>query len=190
MNNNSINIRTRPPLQQRVDPVPHPSAPAGRRRAYCEAMRDLSMAVRAAGAPNDPLIVNLRALHVFPSVSSERRWAELLQQLGHYQKCRPTGNRRATVLRDQDLILLALYRLVFPKATAAEINAFLFRANYGSVLFRFYSPSQITEAENRLGLTRKAGSTTAFQAGLEINRLKRWCYWATGGHESEELMYI
>ena len=156
MNNNSINIRTRPPLQQRVDPVPHPSAPAGRRLAYCEAMRDLSMAVCAAGALNDPLIVN--------------------QRLRHYRKCRPTGNRRATVLRNQDLILLALYWLVFPKATAAEINAFFFRANYGSVLFRFYLPSQITEAENQLGLTRKAGSTTASQAGLEINRLKRWCY--------------
>ena len=74
MNNNSINIRTRPPLQQRVDPVPHPSAPAGRRLAYCEAMRNLSMAVRAAGKSNNPLIINLRALHVFPSVSSERRW--------------------------------------------------------------------------------------------------------------------
>ena len=93
MNNNSINIRTRPPLQQRVDPVPHLSVPAGRRLIYYEAMRALSMVVRAAGASNDPLIVNLRALHVFPSVSSERRWAELLQRLGHYQKCQPTGNR-------------------------------------------------------------------------------------------------
>jgi hypothetical protein len=36
--------------------------------------------------------------------------------------CRRTGNDRATVLRDQDLLLLALYRITFPKATAAEIN--------------------------------------------------------------------
>ncbi|EJK43907.1 hypothetical protein THAOC_37602 [Thalassiosira oceanica] len=171
------NIRTRPPLQQRVDPVPHPSAPAGRRLAYCEAMRDLTMAIRAAGASNNPLVVHLRGMHLLPSQRSERRWAGLLQRLGHYRKCRPTGNNRATVLRDENLILIALYRIVFPKATAAEINAFLFRANYGNVAFRFYSPSQITEAEDRLGLTRKAGSTTAFQAMLEINRLKRWCYW-------------
>ena len=81
------------------------------------------------------------------------------------------------MLRDHDLILLALYRIAFPKATAAEINAFLYRANFGNVMFRFYSPSQISEAEKRIGLSRKKGSIIAFQALLPVNRLKRWCYW-------------
>merc|ERR1719282_1100911 len=30
-----------------------------------------------------------------------------------------------------------------------------------SVMFRFYSPSQISEAEKRIGFSRKKGSTTA-----------------------------
>ena len=169
-------VPQRPPLQQRVPPAPHPSGP-GRRNGYSEAMRELVMTVRAIGSSNDPLITHLRALRVFPSKRTERRWVNLVNQLGHFRKCRHTGNDRATVLRDHDLILLALYRLAYPKATAAEINAFLFRANFGNLMFRFYDPSQISKAEKRIGLTRKVGSTTAYQAMLPINRQKRWCYW-------------
>jgi len=88
-----------------------------------------------------------------------------------------TGNNRASVFRDHNLLLLALYRIAFPKSNAAEINAFLYRANYGSLDFRFYSSSQITEAEQRIGLTTKKGSTTAYQALLPINKQKRWMYW-------------
>ena len=73
--------------------------------------------------------------------------------------------------------MLALYRVIFPKASAAEINAFLFRVNYGDPFFRFYTNSQITYAEQRIGLTRKRGSTTAFQAYLPINLRKRCIYW-------------
>ena len=34
-----------------------------------------------------------------------------------------------------------------------------------------------TKAETRLGLTKKSGSTTAYQAYLPINLQKRWMYW-------------
>ena len=84
---------------------------------------------------------------------------------------------RATVLRDHDQILLSLYRVAFPKATAAEINAFLYRCNYGSLIFRFYSSSQISECKKRIGFTRKRGSMTTYQALLPRNVRKRWCYW-------------
>ncbi len=60
---------------------------------------------------------------------------------------------------------------------AAEVNAFLYQANYGNIHFRFYSPSQITKAEIRIGLYRKKGSTTAYQALLPINRQKCWMFW-------------
>ena len=169
-------IPQRPPLQQRTPPTPHPSGP-GRSNGYSKEMRELIMTVRAIGLSNDPLITHLRALRVFPSMRTEQRWVDLVDQLGHFRKCRHTENDRATVLRDHDLILLALYRLAYPKATAAEINAFLFRANFGNLMFRFYDPSQISKAEKRIGLTRKVGSTTAYQAMLPINRQKRWCYW-------------
>ena len=38
-------------------------------------------------------------------------------------------------------------------------------------------PSQICEAEKIIGLTRKRGSTTAYQALRPINRQKRWMFW-------------
>ena len=44
-------------------------------------------------------------------------------------------------------------------------------------MFRFYHPLQISTAESRIGLTRKVGSTTAYQAMLLVNCQKRWCYW-------------
>ena len=96
---------------------------------------------------------------------------------GHFRQCRRTGNAFATVLRDHDLLLLALYRITFPKATSAEINAFLYRANYGDHTFHFFSPLQISENETRIGLTRKWGSTTAYQALQPINKNKRWIFW-------------
>jgi hypothetical protein len=43
--------------------------------------------------------------------------------------------------------------------------------------FRFYSPSQISEAEKLIGLTQKRGSTTAYQALRPINSQKRWTFW-------------
>ena len=76
---------------------------------------------------------------------------------------RKRGKKR-TKLRGKDLMRLALYRVLFPKARAAEINAALYRFNYGNPFFSFFSKSQISNAEARLGLTRKRGSTTAYQA--------------------------
>ncbi|KAL7525153.1 LOW QUALITY PROTEIN: hypothetical protein ACHAXR_000880, partial [Thalassiosira sp. AJA248-18] len=135
------------------------------------------MAIRQMGESHNPLIENLRMQHFYPALVTEDRWQSLLNNLGHYRKCRHTGNKRATVLRDHDLILLALYRVAFPKANHAEINAFLYRCNYGNIDFRFYCPSQITICEQHIGLTRKVGSTTAYQALLPRNKRKRWCYW-------------
>ena len=135
------------------------------------------MAVRDAGLSEHPVFEQFRDVHLYPSLDTEDRWSDLFAGFGHYRHCRRTGNARAHVLRDHDCLLLALYRVAFPKATAAEINAFLYRANFGNTLFRFYSPSQISMCEQRIGLSKKRGSTTAFQALLPINKLKRWCFW-------------
>ena len=122
-------------------------------------MSELVMTVRAIGSSNE---IHLHASEgsagIRPSKRTEQRWVDLVNQL---------------VLRDHDLILLALYRLACPKATAAEINAFLFRANFGNLMFRFYNPSQISKAEKRIVLVRKVVSTTAYQAMLPIIRQKR-----------------
>ena len=135
------------------------------------------MALRKTGESSNPIFEQLRVLKVCPSKRSEYRWQNLLDTHGHTKPCQRSGNNRATVFQNHDLFLLALYRIAFPKTTAAEINAFLYRANYGSITFRFYSNSQVTEAEQRIGLTRKRGSTTAYQALLPVNKQKRWMFW-------------
>ena len=61
-------------------------------------------------------------------------------------------------------MLLALYRFSLPKATQAEVSAFLAIMNGHDSMYVSYSPSQITRAEDVLNLTRKRGSTSAFQA--------------------------
>jgi hypothetical protein len=171
-----MSFRIRPPLQSRRSNAPHPSA-GGRGTGYDQTMRELVLAIHNSGNSNDPFVQNLRQQHLIPSLRSEYRYSALNATHGHVRACRRTGNNRATVLRGHDIFFLALYRIVFPKATAAEVNAFLYRANYGNLHFRFYSSSQITEAEKRINLTRKKGSTTAYQALLPINIQKRWAFW-------------
>ena len=75
------------------------------------------------------------------------------------------------------MLYLALYQAVFLKAKAAKINSFLFRCNLGNLKLNYYYPSAITEAEKQLGLTKKQGSTTAYQVLLPINHLKRGKFW-------------
>ena len=169
----NINDR-RPPTQTFRDVAPHPSLGTG--EPYSHEFRQFVMNIHGLGLSNDPIFANARQQHLYPSRRTERRW-DLFQRLyGTYRACRRSGNKRATVLLDHDLFYLALYRVAFPKATAAEINAFLYRVNYGAWNFRFYSNSQVTEAEDRIQLTRKRGSTTAWHALRPINQQKRWVY--------------
>ena len=123
------------------------------------------------------LIALLRQTHVYPSSWTQTRWEALNNDMGHVRPCRRTGNKFRENFAGQDLVFLALYRMLFPKCTHAEINAFLYRSNLGNPLFQFYSPSQICRAEALIDLTRKKGSTTAYQALLPRNLMKRFQYW-------------
>jgi hypothetical protein len=67
---------------------------------------------------------------------------------------------------------LALYRAAFPKASADEIRGHIARTH-----FQLYSRQDISDAEKRLGLTRKRGCTTANQALSAANLLKRQMFW-------------
>ena len=69
-----------------------------------------------------------------------------------------------------------LFRGAFPKATAAEVAAFIFR-NTLKHNPRVFSPSQITYAEDSIGLTRKRGSTSAIQAFSPENIMRRNMFW-------------
>ena len=165
----------RPQLQTRRDLVHHQSECYG--EPYEESIRRLVLAFKNAGHSDHPIISELRNQHHYPSKATENRWNSLVQNIGHYRACRRTGNKWGKVFRGNDLVLLAMYRLVYPKAQQSELNAFLYRCNFGNLGWRFYSPSQITTAEHQIGLSRKAGSSTAYQALLPINILKRHNYW-------------
>ena len=165
-----------PPLKTATEEAPHPSS-AGRGDGYPTALRDMAMHVNASKQSNDPIFTELRKLQKYPSKRSVNRWENREATLGHIRPFRRTGNVRASVFHDHNLLLLALFRITYPKATANEVNVFLYKSNYRSMEFRFYAASQITEAEKRIGLTRKKGSTTAFQALLPANKEKRWMFW-------------
>ena len=67
-----------------------------------------------------------------------------------------------------------MIRAVLPKSRLYEVKAFVFTAN---AINRPYSNSQLYRAEKKIGLSRKAASTTAHDAHLPINLIKREQYW-------------
>ena len=114
-----------PPINQtRQNITPHPSNRSG--EPYSQDMRDMVLSVLRNGTINDAAIQQLRQQHQFPSAPTVSRWIQLERQLGHCRPCRRNGNVTASTLRGPDLILLAMYRIAFPKARHSEINAFLF----------------------------------------------------------------
>jgi hypothetical protein len=102
-----------------------------------------------------------------PSLRSRRRWIQKSNNLGDCREFErranwhPASNCHCWIR--QAPLFLVLFRAAFPKATAAEVAAFLYRntLNANPVIF---SPTQIAAAEDSLGLTRKRVSTLAMQA--------------------------
>jgi hypothetical protein len=88
---------------------------------------------------------------------------------------RATGNRISErEVNGQDLVNLAVYRMIRPKAYIDEVRAYVHNMNPVNPP---YSRSQIGRAEIRLGLHRKVGSTTSDCAYFAINLYKRERYW-------------
>ena len=177
---NQPNLQLRSPLQTRQDEVIHPSLGVG--NPYSQDMRNLVMFLGEHFNDVDNVAVRnmidvLRQAHVYPSSRTQTRWEALHDDVGHVRPCRRSGNHFGERFAGQDLVFLALYRMIYPKSTHAEVNAFLYRCNLGNPRFQFYSPSQICRAETLIGLTRKKGSTTAYQALLPRNLIRRYQYW-------------
>ena len=175
-NHQLINL---PPTQHRPNNNRHLTSQRG--TSYSQDLRQLVSTIAMEGVFNPSVrefVVAMQGQGTFPSRQTVARWNALRNRLGHTRACRRTGNRSVPRLQGSpDLILLALFRIAYPKARAAEVNAFLYNANYGNIHFRFYSASQISEAEKFIGLSSKAGSTMAYQAYLPVNVRKRYVYW-------------
>ena len=113
----------------------------------------------------------------FPHISTCNNWIRQFVGEGHTRCKRPTGNRISQrEVHGQDLVNLALYRMVRPKAYIDEVRAYVHNKNPANAP---YSQSQVIRAEQRLGLIRKAVSTTSDCAYFQLNLFKRQQYWHT-----------
>ena len=139
----------RPPLRLPVSPKAHPSNGYG--EPYGQDMRAKVLAEHANGTVDSHVNRMLQRQHLYPHPATIARWLRRIEVEGHALPYRRTGNNRATVLRGPDLLLLSFYRSIFPKATAAEINTFFYRCNFGNLDFHFYHPSAISAAEKDWG---------------------------------------
>ena len=163
----------RPPLKTRRQQVYHASLGIG--KPYPHEVRDQIVWRHVNGIPQtNAMIRQLQAAKQYPSSRTITRYIRQYLTVGHVLPYSRTGNRRAQrEVIGADLISLAILRSIRPKATICEVKAFIHSTNPANDV---YSDSQICRAETRLGLTRKKGSTTAFQAYLPINVLKRQNY--------------
>ena len=102
--------------------------------AHLQEMHTLAIMMRINNldSPGNENIVQLQEIGAYPSSSTVDRWMVLYNTYGHARAFQRSGNRRAErEIHGRDLILLAVYRAALPKATIAELNAFLFSMNQG-----------------------------------------------------------
>ena len=157
--------------------APPPSHPSRGGNPYSDDMRQQVLEMYLQGQDLDsPEIRALRDQWKFPHLDTCQRWIDIYHETGDICPKRATGNRysQREILGDT-LEKLALFRIVFPKATLAECRAYLYNLNPNVAP---HSNSQVHRAEMLLGLTRKASSTTADQTYTPANLLKREAYWS------------
>jgi hypothetical protein len=166
----------RPPTGSRVNPTTHASAGIG--KAYPQEVRDMIIQRYLNGFQDNDEIATLRMQKKYPSRNTVLRWIAQYNEKHHALPYKRTGNHRAErELHGVELVELALFRCIKPKPTIVEVKAYLYNRHPDPDNFTPYSDSQMHRAEDRLCLTRKAASTTAYQALTPVNRLKRHNYW-------------
>lgn len=164
--------KRRPNLRTAEPPLPRPNQRV--EEAWDIQMCEVSELAQNLGEQRNPLIERFRGAGLWPQLRTERDHVHRRRRLGHLRWYRRTGNFRGTVFCGRDLVNLAYFRILYPKGRASEANVFLWNAGGRR---RFYHPSQITRAEDMIGLSRKRGSTTAEQAMLPRNVMLRWAFW-------------
>ena len=132
----------------------------------------LGAILRYNNRAEDATVHQLRQISQYPVPRTIRRYRRRITREGTYYEYRHTGNIRAYVLRQVDVIMLSIYVQCYPHATGLEKIAFLYRAT-GT----WYNESQITKAEQRIGLSRNKSSTDASQAHEPRYLLQRQHFW-------------
>ena len=149
-------------------PVEEAANPQRGGKAYSQDMRRHCIAQRDSG--------DFNLSETLPCPKTLRRWVDRRDDEGTILPYEPSGNSPSQVIAGYERLLLALYRLGYPEATADEVIAFLHE--YGNT-HRVYSRTDISRAEDDLGLSRKAASTTANEAFSPANLQRREVFWTS-----------
>ena len=162
----------RPPNGMLAEEPKHPSNGG---RPWPIEIRNMVISMHLSGENFwEASLVRMCANYEFPSMRSVYRWIRRYNFEGTVLMKRATGNRHSTrEVNGVDLVNLALFRLVRPKAYIDEVRAYVHNRNPVDLP---YSQSQIVRAEHRLGLTRKAASSTSDRAHLPLNMHIRYLY--------------
>jgi hypothetical protein len=135
------NPKTRPALQTTRQETVNRSHPSnGGACRYDLATRQMALTVKFDGAEEDDVFTGLRQQRLHPSKRTTSWWAHRLATEGHFHPYKMNGNNPATSLKGNGnkLIMLTIYRFCYPKATAAEINAFLFSCTLPGDPWQFF----------------------------------------------------
>ena len=154
-----------------------PHASRGGNHYPAEMRQQVIAMFNAGGKPalDAAYLLPLRHQNKFPHINTCMRWVSQYQLRNNCLPKRPSGNHHAMrEITGIDLLNLAIYRAIRPKAYIDEVRAFVHNMNPAVMP---YSQSQICRAENRLEIVRKVASTTSDCAHLPINELKRQNYW-------------
>jgi hypothetical protein len=123
-----------------------------------------------------PWLMHLHHQRKFPSLTMCKQWIHQYQAEGNVLPMQALGNSFSThEVHGQDLVNLAMYWMVHPKAYIDKVHANVHNCNPVNPP---YSQSQIYCVELRLGLFWKAASTTSNLADSPVNLFKRHEYWS------------
>ena len=87
---------------------------------------------------------------------------------------RMTGNKAVSDLLGQYLLLLVMFKLIWPQSTYCECIPFIVNESGNA---RIFSEKDVSLALKKLGYTTKVTSTIAYQAFTERNINQRCLYW-------------
>lgn len=109
-----------------------------------------------------------------PTTASSRSISRWRTRLEPYHM---SGNKAQPKIRGLDLFHLIMYRMVYPKANADEVRRFIFENNPTNPVV--FSRMDITRCEQLLDMRRLRSATTANQALLPHNVLRRHLFWTS-----------
>ncbi len=136
--------------------LPHPSI--GGSRGYDIPFRQMILDGYQAGNPAPEGMLRI-----------VQRWA-----VNGVVLLRMTGNKSSSALSGQYLLLLVIFKLIWPQSTYCECIAFISNESDDA---RIFSEKDVSRALMKLGYTMKVTSTVAYQAFTQRNLNRRRLYW-------------